>query len=103
MQSSACGRARSTRSPMPSSWGASAKMAEVVYILCMATSILCAVLLFRSYRASRTKLLFWASLCFVGFAVNNVLLILDLYVVSTDLFYARTLVSLAALSVLIYV
>ncbi len=40
--------------------------------------------------ASRAKLLFWSSLCFVGLAVNNVMLILDLYVVSTDLFYART-------------
>ncbi len=69
-------------------------MAEVVYILCAATSILCAVLLFRSYRASRAKLLFWSSLCFVGLALNNVLLILDLYVVSTDLFYLRTLVAL---------
>jgi len=77
-------------------------MAEVVYLLCTATSILCAVLLFRSYRASRTKLLFWSSLCFVGLAVNNVLLILDLFVVSTDLFYVRTLVALGAMVMLIY-
>ena len=77
-------------------------MAEVVYILCTATSILCAVLLFRSYRASRTRLLFWSSLCFVGLALNNVMLILDLYVVSTDLFYARTLVALGAMAMLIF-
>ena len=77
-------------------------MAEVVYILCAATSILCAVLLFRSYRTSRTKLLFWSSLCFVGLAVNNVMLILDLYVVSTDLFYARTLVAVGAMAMLVY-
>jgi hypothetical protein len=77
-------------------------MAEVVYILCGATSILCAALLFRSYRASRAKLLFWSSLCFVGLALNNVLLVLDLYVVSTDLFYLRTLVALGAMAMLIY-
>jgi hypothetical protein len=77
-------------------------MAEVVYILCTATSILCAVLLFRSYRASRTKLLFWSSLCFVGLAVNNVMLILDLYVVSTDLFLTRTLVAVGAMAMLVY-
>jgi hydrogenase/urease accessory protein HupE len=77
-------------------------MAETVYILCAATSILCAVLLFRSYRASRAKLLFWSSLCFVGLALNNVLLILDLYVVSTDLFIARTVVALGAMVMLIY-
>jgi len=77
-------------------------MAEVVYILCAATSILCAALLFRSYRASRAPLLFWSSLCFVGLAVNNVMLILDLYVVSTDLFFARTLVALGAMLMLLY-
>jgi hypothetical protein len=77
-------------------------MAELVYILCAATSILCAVLLFRSYRAGRSRLLFWSSLCFVGLALNNVMLILDLYVVSTDLFYARTLVALGAMAMLIY-
>jgi hypothetical protein len=77
-------------------------MAEVVYILCTATSILCAVLLFRSYRASRTKLLFWSSLCFVGLALNNVLLILDLYFVSTDLFFLRTWIAIGAMAMLIY-
>ena len=77
-------------------------MAEVVYILCAATSILCAALLFRSYLESRARLLFWSSLCFVGLALNNVLLILDLYVVSTDLFYARTIIALGAMVMLIY-
>jgi hypothetical protein len=77
-------------------------MAEVVYILCAATSILCAMLLFRSYLGSRAKLLFWSSLCFVGLALNNVLLILDLYVVSTDLFYVRTLLAVGAMVMLIY-
>jgi hypothetical protein len=77
-------------------------MAEVVYILCAATSILCAVLLFRSYRGSRARLLLWSSLCFVGLAINNILLILDLYFVSTDLFYLRTLVALGAMAMLLY-
>jgi hypothetical protein len=78
-------------------------MAEVVYILCAATSILCAVLLFRSYRAGRARLLLWSSLCFVGLALNNILLIVDLYVVlGTDLFYLRTLVALGAMVMLLY-
>jgi len=77
-------------------------MAEVIYVLCAATSILCAVLLLKSYRASRARLLFWSSLCFMGLALNNILLILDLYVVSTDLFYLRTLVALGAMIMLIY-
>jgi hypothetical protein len=53
-------------------------MAEAVYFLCAATSIACAWLLFRGYRASKTRLLFWSSLCFVGLAMNNVLLVVDL-------------------------
>jgi len=77
-------------------------MAEVVYILCAATSILCSILLFRSYKASRAALLLWSSLCFVGLAINNVLLILDLYVVTTDLFWIRTSIALAAMLMLIY-
>jgi hypothetical protein len=56
-------------------------MAETVYALCAVTSILCAVLLLRGYRISRTRLLFWASLCFVCLAINNVLLFIDLIVV----------------------
>ena len=47
-------------------------MAELVYGLCAVTSIFCTLLLFKGYRASRTKLLFWASLCFAGLALNNV-------------------------------
>ena len=73
-------------------------MAESIYLLCAATSVLCAVLLFNGYRASRTRLLFWSSLCFVGLAVNNVLLFLDLVVVSSvDLSLLRTSVAFAAM------
>ena len=75
-------------------------MAEAVYLLCAATSVLCAILLYRGYRSSRTRLLFWSSLCFGGLAVNNVLLFLDLVVVPTvDLSVLRT--SIAALAMLL--
>lgn len=78
-------------------------MAEFVYILCTVTSITCAVLLFRGYRASRTKLLFWSCLCFLGLALNNALLLIDLYVIpDVDLFLARTAVALGAVMVLLY-
>ena len=53
-------------------------MAEFVYTLCAATSILCAWLLFRGYRRHRTRLLFWSALCFSGLALNNALLLFDL-------------------------
>ena len=77
-------------------------MAETIYLLCGATSIACAVLLFRGYRASRGRLLFWSSICFFGLALNNVLLFLDLVVMpSTDLRLLRSGVALVSLMVLV--
>lgn len=55
-------------------------IAEAVYVLCMLTSLFCAVLLFRSYRASHSRLLLWSTVCFAGLALNNALLVLDLVV-----------------------
>jgi hypothetical protein len=77
-------------------------MAEIVYILCAVTSITCAVLLFRGYLVGRSRLLFWSSLCFVGLAVNNVVLVIDLLVIpETDLSLLRTCTSLVAMTVLV--
>ena len=55
--------------------------ANLVYVLCALTSLACAVLLYRGYRRSHTRLLFWSAVCFVGLAANNLLLIVDLRVV----------------------
>jgi len=78
-------------------------MAEVVYVLCALTSIGCAILLGRGYRASRSRLLFWSSVCFAGLALNSVLLFVDLVVApGIDLGLARSLVALAAIGVLLY-
>ena len=53
-------------------------MAQAVYILCAVTSLACAVLLFRGYlRARGARFLLWSSLCFVGLALNNVMLFVD--------------------------
>ncbi len=57
-------------------------IAELVYVLCMLTSVFCALLLFRSYRAQHSRLLLWSTLCFVGLAVSNALLVLDLIVLT---------------------
>ena len=53
-------------------------MAELVYVLCAVTSLACAVLLARGYMRSRSRLLFWSAVCFVGLAVNNAVLVVDL-------------------------
>ena len=52
-------------------------MADIAYILCTLTSIVCAGLLLRGYKQSRSRLLFWCGLCFVGLALNNILLLID--------------------------
>ena len=51
---------------------------NLVYILCAATSTLCAILLIRGYRRSGARLLLWSAACFIGLALNNVLLVIDL-------------------------
>ena len=78
-------------------------MALVVYSLCAVTSIVCAGLLLRSYFRNRTRLLFWSSLCFLGLAVNNILLFVDLVLVPTiDLSMYRALSALAAIALLLF-
>jgi len=79
-------------------------VAEAVYILCAVTSILCAVLLLRGYHATRTRLLFWASLCFVFLALNNVILYFDLVVLppQIDLFWYRNAAAAAGMLVLVF-
>ena len=57
----------------------------VVYVLCAATALACALLLLRGYRRSRTRLLLWCGLCFLALAAENVVLFLDL-VVFPDLY-----------------
>jgi hypothetical protein len=50
-----------------------------VFILCAATCLLCAILLFRAYRRNHVRLLFWSGLCFVGLMLDNVMLYADLH------------------------
>jgi hypothetical protein len=77
-------------------------MAEAVYMMCGLTSLFCAVLLIRSFRRQRSRLLLWSSLCFVGLAANNSLLVIDLMVVpEIDLSAVRTSVTAAALLLLL--
>ncbi len=50
----------------------------LVYLLCFATSGVCALMLGRSYRRSRAPLLLWSAICFVFLAANNLVLVIDL-------------------------
>jgi hypothetical protein len=50
---------------------------NLVYVLCAATSTVCAILLIRGYRQGRARLLLWSAACFIGLALNNILLVID--------------------------
>lgn len=78
-------------------------MAEIVYILCTLSCLVCTLLLFRGFLASKLELLFWSAICFAILAVANFLLIIDLILFpSLDLSTVRSAVSLCAVTVLIY-
>jgi hypothetical protein len=79
-------------------------MAALIYSLCALTSITCFVLLFRSWRATGARLLFWSALCFGALSVNNVLLVVDRVVFPTevDLSYARLGAALIAVLLLLF-
>lgn len=74
-----------------------------VYLLCMISSLVCLILLARGYLRTRVKLLFWGALCFVGYAVNNLFLFLDVVMFpDVNLIAARNLSTFFALAVLFY-
>jgi hypothetical protein len=78
-------------------------VASVVYVLCALTSLACAVLLWRGWRRTRARLLFWSAICFVGFFLNNVLLIVDVQVMpQVDLALVRLLPALLGAMALVY-
>jgi hypothetical protein len=78
-------------------------MAAAVYVLCALTSLACAVLLLRAYALRRVRLLFWSGLGFVGFALGNAVLVVDMLVLPDgDLSLFRNLPVLAGLAVLVY-
>lgn len=78
-------------------------LGQVVYLLCAATSVACAVMLIRAYRRTGTALLLWSSLCFVLLAINNVVLVFDFLVFPHhDLSMYRSLAALGGLGLLVF-
>ena len=78
-------------------------MAAFVYSLCALTCLACALLLLRSFRATRTQLLLWSGLCFAGLTVSNVLLVVDRIVLPAyDLSTLRLSVAFVALLLILY-
>lgn len=75
----------------------------LVYLLCFATSALCAYLLARSFRRSRSRLLFWSAICFGLLALVNGIVVLDLIVYpELDLRPMRLWLTLLAVAILLF-
>ena len=78
-------------------------MIDVVYLLCALTSLACVVLLWRGWKRTGARLLFWSALCFVGLFLNNVLLIVDTRVLpQMDLALVRMIPALLGALALVY-
>jgi len=75
----------------------------IVYGLCLLASGLCALLLLRSWRQSRSRLLLWTATAFVFLAINNLFLVGDMVIFpEVNLWYFRQAASLVAIGVLVY-
>ena len=78
-------------------------MAAVIYSLCTLTALACALLLIRSFRVSRSPMLFWSAACFAGLTLGNAILVLDRVALPTvDLSVARLSVARVSVLLLIY-
>jgi hypothetical protein len=78
-------------------------MAAFVYILCALTSVVCAVLLLRASKRTPSRLLFWSGNSFICLALANILLFVDLVIVTNhDLLILRNIITLTGISMLLY-
>ena len=78
-------------------------LAEVIYLLCAATSLGVAAMLLRQYLRARTRLVLWSFLCFTGLAVNNVLVYVDLVMYTgVDLSVYRSAAGAAGMLMMVY-
>ena len=74
-----------------------------LYILAVASSGTCAILLLRAYLHRRVRLLMWSGICFIGLTVNNIALFVDLVVFpQIDLRLARLIPALIGMMCLLY-
>ena len=77
--------------------------ATAVYLLCFVTSGVCALLLGRSYRQTRARLLLWSALCFVALALNNLVVVVDMVLLpDRDLRLLRHAFSVAGILMLLW-
>ncbi len=76
-------------------------MGPAVYILGALTSLACALLLLRGYARAKRKLLLWSGLCFLGLALSNVLVFVDLVLLGPVVTLYRWRLGTAAVALLL--
>ncbi len=75
----------------------------LIYALCLLASASCAALLGRAYLLSRTRLLLYTAIGFSFFALNNLVLFVDMLVLpQADLWVWRQAAAGAGLGVLLF-
>jgi hypothetical protein len=78
-------------------------MGPAVYILGALTTLACAVLLLRAYGRVKKRLLLWSGMCFLGLAISNFLIFVDLVMVpDVDLYVWRLATAACSLVLLLY-
>jgi hypothetical protein len=75
----------------------------LVNLLGAVTALLCAGLLYRGYRRTNVRLLWWSALCFLVLSVENMILFVDFFVVpNTNLVVLRQSIGAAGVACLVF-
>jgi hypothetical protein len=78
-------------------------MAGAVYIVGTLIALACGILLLRGYGRGKHKLLLWSGLCFLGLALSNFLIFVDLILVpERDLTLLRLGTAAVSMLILLY-
>jgi hypothetical protein len=77
--------------------------AAAVYLLCLATSVVCALLVARAWRRTGSRLLLWTALSFAFLALNNLMVVADMVIFpGIDFWIWRQAAAGGGLAVLLY-
>lgn len=79
-------------------------MAAFVYLMCTLSAMVCAAMLIRGFRQSRSPMLLWSGLCFCFLTLENLVLCYDRIVLgpAIDLTAQRAPLALFAVACLLY-
>jgi hypothetical protein len=77
-------------------------LSNVLYFVCLLSSLVCMVLLLRGYRRTGMRLLLWSGICFVCLSMSNLVLFVDVQLPDVNLHAYRLGLSLLAGIVLMF-